>query len=370
MKMVLVINSLGFGGAERVMSVLLREWSKRDDLDITLLLLDEDEIAYDFHGVKVICCECSGSHFKSFYGIFANLYKLKPDVVVSFLSRSNVYSTIICRMLSIKCVISERSDTVHRYGNRSNHIEQFLVRKLYPKADLIIAVSDGVRSSLVKFIKSNSLNIRVINNPVDHESLYLLANELVDPELDLKGNDYYIAVGRLIKTKEFDLLIRAFSKASTDRRLLILGDGPERKNLQKLVHSLNLSNRVIINGFEKNPFKYMKHAYAFVSASSLEGFPNVLVEAMTFSLPVLAANCMSGPYEIITDSSREEITRLKIGSYGVLVPVGDVDELVAAFNLIEKENELRERLSDASLTRSKDYSLSKVSSSYMEAILQ
>jgi glycosyltransferase involved in cell wall biosynthesis len=122
-------------------------------------------------------------------------------------------------------------------------------------------------------------------------------------------------VGRLTREKDFSTLIQAFSAVRKvfRCRLLILGEGRERTDLEQLVHDLNVDGDVSMPGFVNNPYKYMSHSSLFVLSSVWEGLPTVLIEALALGVPVVSTDCESGPREI-----------LKNGLLGTLTPVGDI----------------------------------------------
>jgi glycosyltransferase involved in cell wall biosynthesis len=130
-----------------------------------------------------------------------------------------------------------------------------------------------------------------------------------------------LGVGRLTVQKDFPTLIRAFARVRQKRnaRLLILGEGELRSELNALVAELGLQADVALPGFVENPFVFMRHASLFVLSSAWEGFGNVLVEAMACGMPVVSTDCPSGPAEILQN-----------GKWGRLVPVGDVQALSEA----------------------------------------
>ena len=110
---------------------------------------------------------------------------------------------------------------------------------------------------------------------------------------------YVISVGRLVKNKNFSLLINAYAKANISEDLVILGVGDEELLLKELANELGVGNKVHFLGFKSNPYPYVKSAEYFISTSNAEGFPNAIVEAMCLEKAVVATNCESGPAEII-----------------------------------------------------------------------
>ncbi len=130
-----------------------------------------------------------------------------------------------------------------------------------------------------------------------------------------------LGVGKLEAQKDFPNLIRAFAKVRQVRpaRLVILGWGPDRPQLEALVNDLGLEADVDLPGYVQNPYAYMSRASAFILSSAWEGLPTVLIEAMALGIPVVSTDCESGPSEILAD-----------GKYGYLTPVGDSEALADA----------------------------------------
>ena len=185
----------------------------------------------------------------------------------------------------------------------------------YPKTDLIICPSDGVANDLIKNYNISNNLINVIYNPIDYRKLMTLAEEPVENfKLNEKQTKVIIGIGSLSKQKDFPTLIKAFYEISKiyDCRLIILGDGQERENLERLIITLDLQDLIFMPGFEKNPFKYLNKADVFILSSIYEGLPNVLIQGLLLGVSCISTNCKSGPDEV-----------LNFGKYGQLVEVGN-----------------------------------------------
>ena len=196
-----------------------------------------------------------------------------------------------------------------------------LVRLFYPWADCIVGVSAGVAADVARLAAVDPETVRVIYNPVVTLDLVEDAQAPVPHPWFEDATPVLVAAGRLRPQKDFPTLLRAFAtlRASRDARLIILGDGPEIKNLEALVVELGLDEDVQLPGNTSNPYAYMARAAAFVLSSRWEGLPTVLVEALRCGAPVIATDCPSGSREILAD-----------GRYGTLVPVGDIRALASA----------------------------------------
>jgi glycosyltransferase involved in cell wall biosynthesis len=197
-----------------------------------------------------------------------------------------------------------------------------LVRKFYPAADAVIAVSTGIADDLKHVIGLNGTKVSIIHNPVITDAIAPLREAPADhPWFTDGGPPIVIGVGRLTTQKGFDDLIRAFAlvRARRAARLVILGTGRDHDQLTALVHELGLAEVVDLPGWVANPHAYMARANVFVLSSRYEGFGNVLVEALASGCPIVATDCVGGPADI-----------LEGGRFGHLVPVGDLEAMAEA----------------------------------------
>ncbi|PZO54460.1 MAG: glycosyltransferase [Alphaproteobacteria bacterium] len=335
---IFLINSLAGGGAERVMCTLLRySEPMRSEFQITLALLDQEPAAYappDW--VELRQLDGRRSLPRSIVAVGKLYAELKPDVTLSFLSRANIANIWNAKR---GCVISERSNTSAHLPGLRGAPARALVRLAYPRADKVIAVSQGVADDLVQNFGLAPGKLETIANPVDAAAIAQRAAEA--PTIDTE-NEYLLAVGRLVRSKNFELLIRAYAASGLAQRLVILGEGPERDNLERLIAELSLSDRVSMPGFAANPYPIMARAALFVLSSNDEGFPNALVEAMTLGVPVVATNCASGPSEILADSAREIVSGLALAQYGALTPTDDVASMAEALRLMSDPERRRD----------------------------
>ena len=196
------------------------------------------------------------------------------------------------------------------------------ISRFYPRADGVITVSQGVADDLVAHSKLSKQQIQVINNPIVTPDLMQAAQQEIDhPWFAPDAPPVILGTGRLSKQKAFDVLLKAFAIVRQQRpcRLMILGEGPLRGELETLAKSLGISDDVSLPGFISNPYATMRQAKVFVLSSAFEGFGNVLVEAMAVGTPVVATDCPSGPRDILDN-----------GRYGPLVAVGDSNALAQA----------------------------------------
>ena len=254
------------------------------------------------------------------------LRRERPQVVFSVLDYVNVVS-VAARALSrvdVRLVVSERnhlSAVVANRTRRRTRLMPWLVRWAYPRADAVVAVSQGVAEDLVNGFGIEPSRVHVMNNPVvTPETLRMREETPRHPWLRQPEVPVVLAVGRLMPQKDFGTLLEAFALVRKEReaRLVILGEGPLRPELESAVQDLGLAEDVDLAGFDPNPYSAMAAASVFVLSSRWEGSPGVLIEALSCGTPVVATDCPSGPRQILDG-----------GRFGRLVPVGDVPSLTA-----------------------------------------
>lgn len=229
----------------------------------------------------------------------------------------------------------------------------FLAKLLYPWANGIIAISKGVAEDLAQITGLSEKRIQVIYNPTITPNLNKKALEPIEhPWFKAEEPPVIIGVGRLERQKDFPTLIKAFAlvRQRYSCRLVILGQGRDRQNLNKLIEELDLKTDVAMLGFVENPYPYIAKATGFVLSSIWEGFGNVIVEAMALGTPVVSTNCPSGPAEILDN-----------GKYGWLVPMGD-DKAMAEAILSILSNESKPVDADWL----KQFTLETVSEKYLD----
>lgn len=320
-----VINSLGGGGAERVFSRLVNLLNETAlNFNIVIITLDDDVIANPIDdGIEHISLDCAGSLLKSMLLLRKVISTVKPDVVLSFLTRANVASVFSCSRNKTPVIISERVNTTSHFGTGYvAKVKKQLVQYFYNKSKYIVAVSDGVRKDLIDYFKVEPEKIVVIGNSY---SSFDLNNKAAEYQPEFEDGSYIVCVGRFYQNKNHQLLIRALAKVKNPKKLMFLGDGPEMQNIKDLVSELSLQDVVIFKGFINNPYPYIKRSSGLISASLAEGFPNVIAEALVYGKFVVSSDCKSGPSELLNLRVREEggVDSLLYGKFGVLIPVND-----------------------------------------------
>lgn len=253
----------------------------------------------------------------------------RPEALLSTLDYANVIALWARRLAHVptRTVVLEQntiSITARKSLQWRQRIMPRLVRRFYAWADHVVGNSYGVAEDLVKITGLPRERVEVIYNPVVTSTLREKAKFAPHHPWFGPGNPPVIlAVGRLTEQKDFPTLIRAFAEVHRKLavRLLILGEGRDREELQALIDGLGVGSDVLLAGFVENPYAYMAGSAAFVLSSRWEGLPTVLIEAMASGTRVIATDCPSGPREILAD-----------GKHGALVPVENVTSLAEAIS--------------------------------------
>jgi len=316
------------GGAEWVITNLYNEMYK-NGISVNLISVKNGEmfIELDSH---IDSRHFNGNYFKAFIYLFKLLRSNKYDVLFTTQRGATVFAYVV-KLLSItrtKHIVREAASNFKDSLNRRNYLSRFLWKigyiLSYSNASKIIVNSIGTKNDLIKagIILRKKMDIIHINNPVDIGRIQTLS-KVENIKKNNNNLKTIVSVGRLVHKKNFDVLIKAISivKRNKEVFLIIVGDGPERDKLQKLVDSLGLNKYVSIVGYRSNPYPIINSADLFVLASKWEGFGMVIVEALALGVPVIASDIDSGPRYILEN-----------GKYGDLVPVDSVEELAESIS--------------------------------------
>jgi glycosyltransferase involved in cell wall biosynthesis len=322
------VPSLDAGGAERAALKLAEGLAHRGfDVDLVLAAAKGPRLVEIPPGVRVVDLNARRV-LSCLPGLVRYLRREKPDALTSVLDHANVVALWARKLAGYpgRVVVVEQntlSEAARHGKSRRDRMMPRIVRRFYPWADDVVAVSAGVADDLVRIASLRPERVRVIFNPIVTEDVARMARSPVDHPWFADGSSVFVAAGRLRPQKDFVTLLHAFARLRARRpaRLLILGEGPERGALEALVAQLDLTRDVSLPGSTTNPYAYIARATAFVLSSRWEGLPTVLIEALSCGVPVIATDCPSGPREILAD-----------GRHGMLVAVGDADALALAMN--------------------------------------
>lgn len=345
----LITPSMQKGGMERVISIFAN-YLAREGVKVYIICLINGETAYQLDSrVQIIAPRKKyrgGIRGKLQVLLFLckQLRLISPTSILSFSEVFNPLSIIAAHITGNKCYISNRSspDRVYSYASRA------IAKRLYPlAAGLIVQTNVSKKDATIKKLNEN---IVAIPNPLKD----------FEEKGDIDKENTVISVGRLVSSKHFDELIDIFVKADDKCawKMFILGDGPEKENLQLKISEMGVQNRVHLKGVidDIDPYLYRAKIFAFTSKS--EGFPNVLSEAIAAPLPVIAYDCIAGPSEMIND-----------GKNGFLIEQDNKLLFEQKLRLLMQSPQLREEfVSDFSNYR-KRLSKDKICKAYFDFIL-
>ncbi|RYX87942.1 glycosyltransferase [bacterium] len=249
-----------------------------------------------------------------FFQIFCILFKvkIKPNITINF---SDTFSTLFITYIFKGRMMSwiHLNPRVVRLS-RLNKLYNFY----YNKCNKIICICNSQKELFLQLFNSiDPAKVKVVYNTID---ISLIDKKITEPVKNLNG-DYMLMVSRLDnRSKDFITVIKAYYLIWLQNKLflplVIVGEGPDRVMIKDFIESLSLGDNIILVGNDVNPYKWMKNASVFIFSSRSEGFGLVLLEAMYCGVPIISTDCEVGPREILQN-----------GKYGVLVPVGDVEEM-------------------------------------------
>lgn len=330
-KVCFVIPVLVVGGAERVMSEIINYFSTKSNIECHLILYGKDaDIFYDMP--KTLTVHRPKRKFEGRYRLISAINRffflrktvtaIDPHVVLSFGEIWNSFVLLALKGLPYRVYISDRCQP----DKTLPYLHDNLRKWLYPKAAGIISQTALAKDIYSKRYKHS--NIRVIGNPI---------REIPAAQENMQEN-IILSVGRLIKSKNHEELIKLFaSLEKTDWKLVIVGEDAlkqqNKAHLQSLIDRLNATENITLAGKRTDVDNFYRKSKIFAFTSSSEGFPNVIGEAMSAGLPVIAFDCVAGPAEMIQD-----------GENGYLVPLFDYDTFKERLLTLMNNSELRNRL--------------------------
>jgi len=348
--LVFITDSLGMGGNERSLVNLLKLLDQVNEKEILLIVIAENDTRVYSDQFKVpkhikkhfIYRENYNPIIKVFllpltlHRINRLLHMENINTIFSLQDHSNLINVLLKRIKGHKVVTSERKFSLHYFGKHNIYMKYF-IGFVFNNSDIIIVNDIEIKESLIKNYKIQS-DITVLNN-------ILIEENRVYAEQKRKNKITFITIGRLSDEKNTKDILIAFSKiVKTNYFLKIIGDGPNRESLKKLAIDLKISNNVEFFGQVNNVFNYLSKSDIFVFSSLNEGFPNVILEAMSVGLPIVSYKFKTGINSILDG-----------GRYGVLVKINDVENLGIQMNRLAEDHNLREQYSKLSLNRIKKY---------------
>jgi len=364
-KIIFLIPTLAMGGGERVVSEL--SLNLPDSLEKVIVLFRQ-EVFFPYNG-KLASLDIPVSKiflFKIFYFIkgffkFRKIIKKEnPDFIFAF--------GIPADMMAILTMPEKTLVAAHTLWSKShgNWPEKMLINLFFNRAKKIICVSKTVAENLAGNFKIKKEKIAVTYNPINIEKIQRLAAMPLEKERqDIFKTPVVITAGRLSKEKNHISLIRAFKKVKdkiAGAQLVFLGDGETKTFLKQLVEDLGIGSSVYFLGRQDNPFKFLSKAKVFALSSFREGLPCSILEAMACGLPIVSADCKSGPREILAPKTNIELQadNIEYAEFGILTPVGNDKKLAEALSEVLTNEKLAKILSEKSKKRAEDFDIKNI----------
>lgn len=354
-KICLAIPSLQAGGMERVMSEIAWNFSKRKNVELHLIMFGRNrDIFYNIpdniiiHKPEFIFDDKHRtlSTLKTIFFIRKEIKKINPDRILSFGEIWNSFVLLSLFGTKYKVYISDRCRPNKSFGR----FHDFLRKKLYSKAEGVIAQTNKAKEIYSQ--QFHNENIVVIGNPIRE----------INNFKKIERENIVVSVGRLIDTKNFDQLVDIFKNIDNkDWRLIIVGGDALKQNnslkLQRQIEELNLNDRVILAGTQKDVESYLFRSKIFAFTSSSEGFPNVIGEAMSAGLPVIAYDCIAGPSDMIDDSNN-----------GYLIPLYDKKMFCERLDYLINNNDIIVKMGKNAENSIKQFSTKSICEKYFNFI--
>lgn len=329
MKILFAIDTLGKGGAERVISNLANEFVNTDE--VAIMTLRNVPIAYKLkEEIKIINTENKDSNkiireIKNINNIKRKINEFSPDIIVTFLPAMTYRLMLANRKCRRKVIISVRNDPKMEY---SNIIKKILMKILYSKANGFVFQTEEAKKFFSKKIQNKAI---IIPNPINEDFI-------ISPYDGIRKKEI-VSVGRLEKQKNQELLINAFSKIDKkydDYKLIIYGEGNLREELEKIIKKRKIQDRVTLPGKVDDIKNKIYESSLFVLSSDYEGMPNALMEAMALGLPVVSTDCPCGGPRFLINNEEN----------GILVPVKDDDKLKIAIERVLGDEKFSKKIAN------------------------
>ena len=320
------------GGVGKVIVHLAQEMHEQG-VSVAVWTTSDGEYANELVDIPLVYL-AHGRVIASLWPLMRQLRSEKPEALFSASFHANCLA-IIAKVLTFsqtKVIVVEHTalntalNTLHPL---SRLLYRLLIRLCYKRAYKLAAVSKGVAKDMAACAGLPLEQVTVIYNPVLRSRDLAQDQPRPSHSFFASPQPIILAAGRLSPEKDYLNLLHAYSAVAqgSDARLIMLGEGPERENLEKEIAKLGLADRVSLPGHVENPYPFFAHSDVFVLSSVREGLPTVLIEALAYGAKVVSTDAPSGPRAILAD-----------GTYGALVPVGDTSALAKALEKVLHEN--------------------------------
>lgn len=300
MHIALFLPDLNGGGAERVMLTLAKYFAAQGHrVDMVLARAEGALLPLLSPTVRLVDLQSglrnwglAGLAVSATLRLAAYLRREKPDALLSTLTGANLVAVTASKLVGRSGRLVLREATTLK--NLKNHVRLWLMQWLYPLADKIVVLNEVMRQEMISVVGILPEKLVSIPNPVDIDFICSQAKIDLDHPWFLPGNPpVIIGIGRLNPPKDFKTLISAFAELrlkGVDARMVILGDGPLKIELENLVKYLKFETEIIFPGFDNNPYRWLSRSKLFVLSSLWEGQPNAVLEALALGKPVVITN--------------------------------------------------------------------------------
>lgn len=355
MKICFLVPSLVAGGAERVITLLANYWADKNH-QVCIITLNHPKkspfypLSQKIELVQLNLLKDWNSifmpllFFQQTIAVVKAVRSKNPDSLIAFLDITIFVALLARPFIKAKVIVSERGNP---YLSETNAVLKKANNFLYKYSNHIVLQTQQIARTFPAHLKKK---ITVISNPIIKPTQTLAAYEANNTE------NYLVSMGRLVKLKGYDLLIKAFASVATQNpnwTLIIIGEGEEKSQLKKLCIDYGVEEKVKFTGRLSQPAPILAQANIYVLASRYEGFPNALCEAMATGLPCIATRCQFGPEEIIED-----------GVNGILIEVDDEEALCKALTLLMRSPLSRKKLGEQALTITERFGLPKIAAQW------
>lgn len=355
LKIACIIHGLPFGGMERVMSILLNSYVKKEGVEVSLLLIGRyraidfaisEEIKVYIPKFEFNAHQRNWSTVKTVRFIRKTIEQIEPDTILSFGEIWNNLVLVSLTGLNYPVYISDRSQPNKNLGR----IQNFLRSKLYPKAEGFIAQTEKAKQ--IAIANKWNRNITVIGNPIKKIAVL--------PEVEKEN--IVLTVGRLIKTKHVDELMKIFIACDMPAwKLVIVGGNSKNLNLleeyQAMVKTEGFEDRIELVGAQKDVEEYYRKSKVFAFTSSSEGFPNVIGEAMSYGLPVISYDCTAGPSDLIVQNET-----------GFLIEERNHEAYIQKLKILLADSDLRRKQGENALQKIREFEADNIADRFFTFI--
>lgn len=387
----LLISQLHSGGAERVVSRVSK--ILEDKYNLYVILFEDTNMVYE-HGGTLINLDVPAKDgalakvsllLKRARKLRKKKKELKLDLVISFLDSPNMVN-LLSPLKGCKSAVSIRNYSAsENSGSMLGKITNMLYKMLYKRADKVVPVTKVIEKLYIERYDIPKEKLKVIYNPYDITEIEEQMKMDCDFNLSkIEGKTTFITVGRQMHQKGYWHLIKCFKKLHDENpatALIMVGQIDEKT--VKLIAKLNLEESVILTDRQSNPFSFIAKSDIYVLSSLFEGFPNAMTEAMVCGLPVIAADCKSGPREILApDTPTDKVCDgVEEAKYGILtMPLENEEDwenenltvaeeyFYMAMKRMAEDSSLREKYARLAKERSEDFGYGVCEENFIDLI--